>query len=92
MHSIKNEREYGHIASLLIIQDKTMKTLSDSYIFKKEVDWSLLTQGFAIKHEHQIAFGQIAERYVAKGESKPIKIIINGKTFDARLENVNFNK
>lgn len=33
-----------------------IKTISDEYVYKKEVDWSLFNYGFAIPIEHQVTW------------------------------------
>ena len=60
---------------------------SENYVYKKEVDWSLLNYGFAIPLEYQVIFKQIAGRFLERGESKPIKLYLNGKSYDAKLQN-----
>ena len=41
-----------------------IKTISDEYVYKKEVDWSLFNYGFAIPIEHQVVFSQAARRFI----------------------------
>ena len=60
---------------------------SENYVYKKEVDWSLFNYGFAIPLEYQVIFKQIAGRFLECGESKPIKLYLNGKSYDAKLQN-----
>ena len=60
---------------------------SENYVYKKEVDWSLFNYGFAIPLEYQVIFKQIAGRFLERGESKPIKLYLNGKTYAAKLQN-----
>ena len=59
----------------------------ESYVYKKEVDWSLFNYGFAIPVEHQIIFKQIADRFIERGESRVIHLYLNGKSYEARLNN-----
>lgn len=49
--------------------------MNNSYIYKKEVDWSLLVDGLTIPVENQIIFGQNMDRFIAKGEKKEIIIL-----------------
>ena len=63
-----------------------------NYILKKEVDWSLFTAGVTIPIENQVVFGQIFNRYLRKGEKKPVKLIFNNKTYDAHVTNVNYSE
>ncbi len=60
---------------------------SENYVYKKEVDWSLFNYGFAIPLEYQVVFKQIAGRFLERGESKPITLYLNGKSYDAKLQN-----
>ena len=61
--------------------------MSETYVYKKEVDWSLFNYGFAIPLDYQVAFKKISERYMERGESKDIRLYLNGKTYSARLKN-----
>lgn len=56
-----------------------IKTISDEYVYKKEVDWSLFNYGFAIPIEHQVVFSQVAGRFIQRGESKDVNLYLNGK-------------
>lgn len=69
-----------------------MKAISDEYVYKKEVDWSLFHYGFAIPIEHQVAFGQIAGRFLQRGESKEVTLYLNGKSYKAKLNNNRIDK
>ncbi len=60
---------------------------TENYVYKKEVDWSLFNYGFAIPLEYQVVFKQIAGRFLQRGESKPITLYLNGKSYDAKLQN-----
>lgn len=68
-----------------------MKSFGD-YVYKKEVDWSLLNEGLTLPLENQVAFGRIMGRFLSRGESKEIKVYFNGKLFEAKIYNVNFSK
>ena len=61
--------------------------MAESYVYKKEVDWSLFNYGFAIPLKHQVVFKQIADRFVGRGETQPIHLYLNGKSYDAKLQN-----
>lgn len=65
---------------------------SEDYVYKKEVDWSLFNYGFAIPLEYQVVFKQIAGRFLERGESKPIKLYLNGKSYEAKLQNNRIDK
>ena len=64
----------------------------DDYVYKKEVDWSLFKYGFAIPLEHQVVFKQIADRFIERGESRTIRLYLNGKSYEAKLNNNNIDK
>ncbi|MCR5136525.1 MAG: HNH endonuclease [Oscillospiraceae bacterium] len=69
-----------------------MKSLqADKYVCKKEVDWSLLMAGLAVPVENQVVFGQIMGRFIQRGESKDIKLILNGNSFSAKLYNLDLD-
>ena len=59
----------------------------ETYVYKKEVDWSLFNYGFAIPLEYQVVFKQIADRFIERGESKTIHLYLEGKSYDAKLNN-----
>ena len=65
---------------------------TENYVYKKEVDWSLLMEGFTLPIDNQVVFGQIMGRFLARGESKDINLYLNGKSYKARIVNVNFDK
>lgn len=64
----------------------------ESYIYQKEVDWSLLTEGLTLPVREQMVFGQIMGRYLVKGEKKPIHLIVNGKSYEADIRNEKFHE
>ena len=69
-----------------------ISTISDEYVYKKEVDWSLFNYGFAIPIEHQAVFSQVAGRFIERGESKEITLYLNGKSYKAKLNNNRIDK
>ena len=69
-----------------------IKTFSDEYVYKKEVDWSLFNYGFAIPIEHQVVFSQVAGRFIQRGESKDVNLYLNGKSYKAKLNNNRIDK
>ena len=69
-----------------------IKTISDEYVYKKEVDWSLFNYGFAIPIEHQVVFSQVAGRFIQRGESKDVNLYLNGKSYKAKLNNNRIDK
>ena len=64
-----------------------LKIISDEYVYKKEVDWSLFNYGFAIPIEYQVVFSNVAGRFIKRGESKEITLYLNGKSYKAKLNN-----
>lgn len=64
---------------------------TESYVYKKEVDWSLLTEGLTLPIDNQVVFGQIMGRFLKRGESKSITIYLEGKSYKAKIVNVNFD-
>lgn len=43
---------------------------TENYVYKKEVDWSLLNEGLTLPFDNQVVFGQIMGRFLKRGESK----------------------
>lgn len=43
---------------------------TENYVYKKEVDWSLLREGLAIPIENQVIFGQTMGRFLQRGENR----------------------
>ena len=64
---------------------------TENYVYKKEVDWSLLQEGLTLPFDNQVVFGQIMGRFLNRGESKDITLYLNGKSYKAQIRNVNFN-
>lgn len=60
---------------------------TETYVYKKEVDWSLFNYGLAIPLEYQVVFKQITNRFLKRGESKIINLYLNGKSYQAKLNN-----
>ena len=64
----------------------------NEYIYKMEVNWSLLTEGMTLPVENQIVFGRLMNGFLQKGEQKAIHIYLNGKMYDAKVVNVNYSQ
>jgi len=64
---------------------------SENYVYKKEVDWSILTEGLTLPVDNQVVFGQIMGRFLQRGESKDITLYLAGKPYKAKISNVNYN-
>ena len=43
---------------------------SENYVYKKEVDWSTLMEGFTLPLDNQVIFLRNMERFLQRGESK----------------------
>ena len=65
---------------------------TESYVYKKEVDWSLLIEGLAVPIENQVVFGQIMGRFLQRGEKKQITIYLDGKSYKASIINIDYSK
>ena len=67
--------------------------ISDNfYIFKKEVDWSLLHEGFSIPISIQIHFHEYLNHYLKRGEQKTVKLVIENNQYDVILKNQAFDE
>lgn len=64
---------------------------TENYVYKKEVDWSLLQEGLTLPFDNQVVFGQIMGRFLRRRESKDITLYLNGKSYKAKITNVNFD-
>ena len=65
---------------------------TENYVYKKEVDWSLLIEGLAVPIENQVVFGQIMGRFLQRGEKKQITIYLDGKSYQASIINIDYSK
>jgi 5-methylcytosine-specific restriction enzyme A len=63
-----------------------------SYAYKKEVDWSVLKQGFSIPVTFQALFKDKVKELCKKGTRVDIKIMIEGNIYDAKLVNQAFDE
>ena len=66
-----------------------MLTDAEAYVYKKEVDWSLLLEGLTLPVDNQVIFLQSMDHFLQRGESKAIHFFLNGKTYDAKIVNMN---
>jgi len=74
--------------------DKVITILSsvhESYIYKKEVDWSLLHEGLTIPVRLQVEFKSLISDY-ERGVGRPVTLLIQGQPFDAVLINQAFSR
>ncbi len=58
---------------------------SENYVYKKVVDWSLLTDGVAIPLENQVIFGRNMGQFLTRGESMDITLFLDGKSYQAKI-------
>ncbi|HBN85344.1 MAG TPA: HNH endonuclease [Clostridiales bacterium] len=62
------------------------------YVYKKEVDWSLLHEGVGIPVTIQVVFQHSINQFLSRGQSKNIYLVIEGKTYKAELKNQKFDE
>ena len=62
----------------------------NGFILQKTVDWSLLNDGMTIPVSVCSLFRAWDESILTHGQSKDIKILIDGEFYDAKLKNQNF--
>ena len=65
---------------------------TESYVYKKTVDWSTLAEGFTIPVREQVIFCRNMNAFLQKGEQKEINVFFNGKTYKAMLRNEGFSE
>lgn len=61
-------------------------------ILRKDIDYSLLTAGITLPVNTFDIFWQYVGRELQRGESTDIRIIVDNKTYECKLYNVNFNR
>lgn len=64
----------------------------DTYIHKKEIDWSALNLGINIPVSIQVIFHSLIKDRLKKGETKNIKILLDGEFYNAKLVNIKFDE
>ena len=64
----------------------------NGFIMQKTVDWSLLNDGMTIPISVCSLFDTWDGSILTHGNSKDIKILIDGEFYDAKLKNQNFNQ
>ncbi|OAV66756.1 hypothetical protein Barb4_02760 [Bacteroidales bacterium Barb4] len=65
---------------------------TDLYIYKKEIDWSALHFGVNIPVSLQNIFYENINIKLQKGETKKIKLLVDGTEYPAILTNINFDE
>lgn len=66
--------------------------LKDTYILKKEIDWSALHYGVNIPISLQVVFYKSMQSFMKKGDTKNIKLVIEGQEYPAKLTNIYFDE
>ena len=66
-----------------------MRMESENHVYKKEIDWSTLMEGFTLPLDNQVIFLRNMENFLQRGQSKIIHFFMNGKTYDAKIVNMN---
>lgn len=64
----------------------------DKFVMQKSVDWSLLNDGLTIPVSVCSLLKAWDESILKHGQSKDIKVLIDGEFYDAKLKNQNFVK
>ncbi|WP_088227374.1 HNH endonuclease [Desulfosporosinus sp. FKB] len=64
---------------------------AENYVYKKEVDWSLLKEGLTLPVDNQVVFGRNIDRLLSRGESRNITLYLDGQSYKAKITNVNFD-
>lgn len=62
------------------------------FLYKKTIDRSTLRQGFSIPVEYHPLLHSLPGGMIKRGETREIKILLNGQEFDAQLKNQPFDK
>jgi hypothetical protein len=65
--------------------------IADSYIYRKEVDWSLLHEGLTIPVRLQVALKNLLDGYEL-GVGRSVTLLVEGQPFDAVLINQAFDR
>jgi 5-methylcytosine-specific restriction protein A len=63
----------------------------ESYIYRKEVDWSLLHEGLTIPVRLQVAFSNLLTGY-ERGVGKKVILLVDSQPFEVMLINQNFDR
>ncbi len=66
-------------------------SLIRSFVYKKEIDWSALTDGFTFPLEHYAVFGSLGGKLMKRGEKKAVHVLFEGKMYDASINNEGFD-
>jgi 5-methylcytosine-specific restriction protein A len=77
----------------MVISMRDDRMINDNYyVYKKEVDWSVLHQGVSIPVTIQIVFQNTIKKFLPRGQSTNIYLVLEDKTYKARLVNQKFDE
>lgn len=62
-----------------------------NYIYRSEVNWSILTEGLTLPVDNQVVFARNLGGFLHRGECKEINLLLNNKVFKAQIRNVDFD-
>jgi len=62
------------------------------YIYKKDVDWSVLREGFSIPVSTQVVFKERMNNYLKRGEKTVLNVIMDEQTYQVKLTNQAFDE
>ena len=62
------------------------------YVSKKEVDWSVLQEGFSIPVSIQVVFTDRMKNYLKRGEKRDVNVILDGHNYQVKLINQAFDE
>jgi 5-methylcytosine-specific restriction enzyme A len=63
----------------------------ENYVYKAEINWSLLMEGLTLPVDNQVIFARNMGRFLQRGEAREINLHLNGKAYKAYIRNVNFD-
>ena len=66
--------------------------LENHYVYNKEVDWSLLKEGINTPIGIQVVLKENIPNLFKRGHSQLISLVLDGKTYKAKLGNQKFNE
>ena len=55
---------------------------SENYVYKKEIDWSTLMEGFTLPLDNQVIFLRNMENFLQRGQSKIIHFFMNTPVYN----------
>jgi 5-methylcytosine-specific restriction protein A len=65
---------------------------NNCYVYKKEVDWSVLHQGVSIPVTIQIVFHNSVNKFLPRGQATNIYLVLEGKSYKVKLVNQKFDE